>query len=297
MPNLDSFKNSLSRRSIMNLDKLIKAKEALGFSSVDISARSGVPASTVYKIFQGQTENPRRETIEAIERALGLRPEETEYSDVLREDTVYGGYIYGSSAQKQEHSVKKQGEYTTEDLDDLPEETRLELIDGIIYDMAAPTITHQIIVTNLTAAFFNYVSRKKGKCIVVSSPGTRLDCDNKTEVQPDVSITCDRAKIKNGRIFGAPDLIVEIVSPSNRTHDTVRKLKKYRSAGVREYWLVFPDEKLILVHLFGDDHSVKAYTFRDTVPVSIYDGDCMIDFAALDDYLTDIFGDYEAEIE
>mgnify|MGYP002624092083 CR=1 FL=1 len=276
----------------MDLKKLIKAKEKLNYSSVDIAARSGVPVSTVYKIFQGTTENPRKETIGAIERVLGLRSEEPA-PDALHEDTFYGGYNLSSNARIPDYPIKKQGEYTTEDLDEYPNDIHVELIDGVIYDMAAPKVIHQILISELNGEFRNYIRRNKGSCVIMSEPGVHLDCDNRTEVQPDLAVVCDRSRFKNGHIFGAPDLIVEILSPSNRKHDTIRKRNKYRSAGVKEYWIVDPEEKIILVHLFGDNYHLQAYTFRDSVPVSIWDGAFAVDFAEIDDYITDIFGEAE----
>ena len=106
--------------------------------------------------------------------------------------------------------VKKQGEFTIEDCDTLPDEYWVELIDGVIYDMTAPTTIHQGIGDEIREFFSTYIKKNKGKCITLTSPvGVQLDCDDKTMVQPDVLIICDRDKIRRRVIYGAPDLVVE----------------------------------------------------------------------------------------
>ena len=99
-------------------------------------------------------------------------------------------------------------------------------------------------------------------------------------VQPDVFVVFNRDIIKRKRIFGAPDLVIEVLSPSTRKKDTVKKLEKYCEAGVREYWTVNPDKERVIIHHFEDedDYIPKIYTFDDRVPVLIYEGDCLIDF-------------------
>ena len=106
----------------------------------------------------------------------------------------------------------------------------------------------------------------------------QLDCDDKTVVQPDVMIICDRSKITKPRIVGAPDLVVEVLSPSNWSHDMVRKLKKYKKAGVREYWIVNLEEQYVLVYEFTKSDFPTEYDFDDEVPVGIWDGKCKVNF-------------------
>lgn len=113
----------------------------------------------------------------------------------------------------------------------------------------------------------------------VAPTDVQLDCDNKTMVMPDVLVVCDRSKITKARIVGAPDLVVEIVSPGNAVTDVLIKMRKYQNAGVREYWIVFPDEKQIMVYDFEHGHAPQVYTFEDSVPVGIWGGKCMVDFA------------------
>lgn len=112
----------------------------------------------------------------------------------------------------------------------------------------------------------------------------QLDCDDKTIVQPDVLLVCDRNKLKNGRVFGVPDLVVEVLSPSTRKKDILIKYGKYLNAGVKEYWIVDPAKKRICVYEFEKDDFPVMYTFDDKVPVGIFEGECEVDFAEIYEY-------------
>lgn len=181
---------------------------------------------------------------------------------------------------------RKQGEYTIEDYYNLPDEHRVELIDGAIYDMTAPTYVHQGFGGEIYAVFRDYIRKNKGKCMAFISPADiQLDRDNKTMVQPDVFVICDRDKLKKRVLFGAPDLVVEILSPSTRKKDIVIKTRKYRFAGVREYWIVDPMHKQICVHEFAKNDITALYSFDDCVPVGIWDGKCVVDFKEIYEYL------------
>ena len=181
---------------------------------------------------------------------------------------------------------KMQGDFTIEDYYNLPDDCRAELIDGIIYDMASPTFIHQGICLELCRYLGNYVATNKGKCKIFSAPSdVQLDCDNRTMVQPDVFIICDRNKLNKKVLYGAPDLAVEIISPSTRKKDIITKTHKYRNAGVLEYWIVDPMKKQVRVYEFEKDNSTALYTFDDKVPVGIWGGECMVDFKEIYDYI------------
>ena len=128
-------------------------------------------------------------------------------------------------------------------------------------------------------AFANYIDANNGTCIPFVAPfDVQLDCDEKTMVQPDLLIVCDRNKITKERLVGAPDLVVEILSPSSWYHDTTRKLLKYKKAGVREYWIVMPHCQKVLVYDFAKSDLPVEYSFEDEVPVGIWDEKCRVDF-------------------
>ena len=162
-------------------------------------------------------------------------------------------------------ALPKEIEYTTEDIYNLPEGKRAELIDGQIYDMAPPTFTHQKLVNKLSQKITNYIDSKKGPCEVIPAPFVVfLNEDNKTYVEPDISVICDKSKITEHGCIGAPDWIIEIVSPSSRKLDYFTKLFKYRSAGVREYWIVNPIKNTIRVYNFESEDTLD-YSFSDLI--------------------------------
>ena len=116
---------------------------------------------------------------------------------------------------------------------------------------------------------------------MLAPSNVQLDCDDKTMVQPDFFVICDRDKIIGPRVVGAPDLVIEILSPSNWFHDVVRKLKKYRNAGVKEYWIVMPESKKVMVYFFENSADPIEYSFNDTIPVNIWDGKCKVNFKTI----------------
>jgi Uma2 family endonuclease len=138
---------------------------------------------------------------------------------------------------------------------DLGEGERYELIHGVAYSMSAPTDRHQAIATALTATFYNFLEGKP--CKLRSAPYDvrlfyRADESDDTVVQPDLTVVCDEKKRGPEGCRAAPDLVVEILSPANTVIEMERKFNLYRTAGVREYWVVAPEEKVIHVHHFNE---------------------------------------------
>lgn len=174
---------------------------------------------------------------------------------------------------------KQQGEYTIGDYFALSKEDRKELIDGVFYDMASPTHIHQHLCAQIYVKLDEFVLKNNGTCMAMVSPlDIQLDCDDKTMLQPDVLVICDRDKFKYGRVYGAPDFIVEVLSPSTSKKDMYIKFYKYLNAGVREYWIVAPEKKRVYVYDMVRETPVEIYTFEDQVPVKIFNSKCMIDF-------------------
>ena len=171
--------------------------------------------------------------------------------------------------------------YTVEDIYNLPEGERAELIDGQIYYMAPPGRIHQRFIIELSTVLNRYIKEKHGLCEVNVAPfAVYLDKNNDTYVEPDISVVCDKNKLDDRGCHGAPDWIIEIVSPSSRRMDYFIKLFKYRSAGVREYWIIDPDKKRITLWNF-ETNDTEEYAFTDTVKTGIYE-DLSIDFSQLD---------------
>ena len=174
--------------------------------------------------------------------------------------------------------------YTEEDYYNLPENVRAELIDGQIYYMAAPSRLHQEILMFLSNTIFNYLNSKKGPCKVYPVPfAVKLFSeDDRNVVEPDISVICDPNKLTDRGCTGAPDWIVEIISPTTASHDYIRKLNLYADAGVREYWIIDPIKKTAFVyHLEETKFEVTTHTLQDKIKASIYD-DLWIDFTELE---------------
>lgn len=169
--------------------------------------------------------------------------------------------------------LQKENSYTINDIYTLPEGQRAELIDGKIYDMAPPSRMHQKLATKLASIIDRYISDNSGKCEVYSAPfAVFLNEDDKTYVEPDVSVICDPNKLDDKGCNGAPDWIIEIVSPSSQRMDYLTKLFKYRTAGVREYWIVNPMTEIVQTYLFEGTEDSTQYSFDEEIPVGIYSG-------------------------
>ena len=176
-------------------------------------------------------------------------------------------------------ALAQQVNYTIDDIYALPDGQRAELIDGQMYMMSPPNTNHQRISYSFARKVSDYIDRKKGNCEVFLAPfAVFLNQDNVNYVEPDISIICDKQKLSDRGCEGAPDWIIEIVSPGNSSHDYIRKLNLYADAGAQEYWIVNPINHTVLVyHLEESKFEVSSYTFQDKIKVNIYD-DLWINF-------------------
>lgn len=172
---------------------------------------------------------------------------------------------------------------SAEDFYAIPEDIRAELINGEIVYMAAPSRLHQEISGELYFAIKSYIKEKGGKCRVFAAPfDVQLKKDEDTVLEPDICVICDTDKLTKHGCLGAPDWIVEIASPSNPSYDYITKLNLYHNAGVREYWIVEPQNETVYVYdMDGDEFSLKAYTFHDIIKPGIYE-DLFIHFSEFD---------------
>lgn len=175
--------------------------------------------------------------------------------------------------------------YTLADCLTWDENELIEIIDGVAFMMATPSRIHQKISGELFRQLANYLEGKK--CEVYAAPfGVRLfeqdgdrpeDVD--TVVEPDISVVCDRSKLDEHGCKGAPDLIIEILSPSSLRHDRLVKLNLYQRAGVREYWIVDPKNRSVMVFLPDRNGSFRLhedYGRADVAKVSVLEG-CFIE--------------------
>lgn len=168
--------------------------------------------------------------------------------------------------------AKKLESYTIEDIYALPDGERAELIDGQIYYMAPPSTRHQRLVHFFDREIGNYIQSHEGECEIFPAPfAVFLNKDDKNYVEPDISVICDKNKITDKGCNGAPDWVIEIISPGNKEMDYYKKLFKYQAAGVREYWIVDPIKEMVMVYRF-EKETMEEYSFGEDVPVGIYEG-------------------------
>lgn len=181
--------------------------------------------------------------------------------------------------------LPKEHTYTIDDIYNLPEGRRAELIDGQIYDMAPPSTAHQRILSFLHATIYAHISTKGGPCEVIPAQFAVFlhnedESDLSNYLEPDISVICDPDKIDDKGCHGAPDWIVEIVSPGSKRLDYYTKLALYRANGVREYWIVDPLKKAIVIYDMEHDDGPVLHSLNDTIKVNIYN-DLEIDFSRL----------------
>ena len=255
----------------MTIEEMQQRKRELGLTYEEIADRCGLSVPTVQRIISGTTQNPREYTRRQIETVLS----DGEWGTVLRERAF-------------SYMTKKQGDYTAEDYFALPDDQRCELIDGVIYDLASPTAVHQIITLELGIQLDGYVKKNGGKCLVFVAPFD-VDLEKRTVVQPDVSVYCRKEGKKLRKL---PDLAIEVTSPSTRSRDYILKLSKYMASGMSEYWVVDLQKERITVYLFEDELITMRYGLYDKVPVSVWDGKCVVDLSEAREKI-----DYSAELD
>ena len=233
----------------MTLEEMQRRKREFGYSNEKLAELSGVPLGTVQKVMSGSTKSPRQGTLEALARALnGQKEVPTRYPGEMIDGCIRV-LIYA-----------------------LPEGVRAELIDGEIYYMATPTRTHQKIMGEMYLAVAGFVRSHGGACEVYIPPyAVYLNADNSIYLEPDLTVICDPAKSEDKGCVGAPDWVVEVVSPSSKRMDYLLKLFKYRTAGVREYWIINPEKRIVSVYSWIEGHeSADMYSFGDEIPSGIY---------------------------
>ncbi len=271
-----------------DIETLKARKKELGLTNQEIADISGVPLGTVQKVFSGATKSPGSRTVLLIEQALypekqGLYTavQSTPQADVVRERPL-------DYAVKESRKVPEGDGYTYADYVALPDDVRVELIDGRFYNMAAPNSRHQIIIGQLFLQFQACVQNHP-ECMVLLSPlDVMLDEDDRTVVQPDLIVLCGREKMRKGRIFGAPDLVIEVISPGSRRMDYGKKAGKYIDAGVREYWIIDLARRRVVVYRIGNDLDVFLYTTEDEISVGISENKCKIRMKVIQDLLDDL---------
>lgn len=250
----------------MEINDLEQLKKDEGMTNEEIAELSGIPSEVVCKIFSGEIENPKYMTLLAIEQVLVRKNKipfyynkEEEQPCLIREEAV----AYNFNARK----------YDISDLEKLCTGARVELIDDKIFIMTTPNRMHQFLSMEISYTMKSHINKKQGKCHIYTAPfGVRLFADDKTWVEPDILVICKKDILTEKGCDGAPDLIVEIVSPSNAFHDYITKLIKYQQAGVREYWIVDPQKEKVSLINFENAEKTGEYTYEDVIQSEVLEG-------------------------
>ena len=263
----------------MTVEELKERKKELGYTNERIAQLADVPLSTVQKFFAGTTKHPRLATRARIEKVL------TGHSDSVTDylkDSAYRMVSVSTFDESTDYSAARViFRHNIDDYYNLPDDQRVELIDGLLYDMASPSPVHQLVLLQIYNQLLPCMESHPECELYLAPLDVRLFKDDWNMLQPDLFILCSQGKISRRFIDGAPDFIIEIVSPSSKTHDMYRKLNLYSAAGVREYWIVVPEENngpFVLVYDLENEVPPEKYTFEDRIPVLISHGSCSVDF-------------------
>lgn len=278
----------------MTIDEMKKLKKERGLTNAMIAEMTSLPLSTVQKVFTGETKHPRYATLAALEdvfHSLDVRilRENTDlpwyrgqekkaenyydYRPMRAQMVAEPAWNYGTSA------LTNPGPFTVEDYYRLPHGERAELIDGQLIYMEAPSWTHQLIVGEIYRQIANFIYDHDGSCMPAVSPvSVQLDRDDKTMVQPDVLVVCDPEKFEGRDVFGAPDFILEVLSPTTEKKDIYTKSEKYQKAGVREYWMIDPVNGVLDVRPYGFPEEPSFSDMTRPEPLRIFGRALFVDF-------------------
>ena len=257
------------------IQRLREKKKKLRYTNAEISEKSCVPLSTVNKILGGHSKYPRQENVEAIAIALGM--EMLDYTTEANGKT----YMVRETPARYQTNQPEETWHTVEDYYNLPDDFRAELIAGEIIEMTAPTVNHQLILSELAFQITLYLRKEKSTCQGFPAPfDVQLDKNQYTMVQPDYVVICDRSRYENGKnCYGAPDLVIEITSPFSDDRDHSIKRIKYALAGVKEYWIVDINLKRVIILSFFRNKTT-IYTFNDVVSSLLFKG-LFVDFSEI----------------
>ena len=238
----------------MTVEEMKERKRQLGYTYEQIATLSDVPLGTVQKVFGGVTRSPRYDTLRALEKV---------FLEKRDESAAESRITYGKEAGIRE-----------------------EAYEGKVYNMEQTNCIHQLFAGEIYRQIQNYlVSQKSGSMAVLAPVKVWLDSEGQTIVQPDICIVKERNKLKQDGIHGIPDMIIEVISVESRQRDSYLKLAKYQEAGVKEYWIVDPDSRKVVVYAFEQDICPQVYKFEDIVPVAVFNGQISVDFKDVSEFV------------
>lgn len=264
----------------MTAEKIIELKKQTGLTNAEIAERSGLPLITVAKIMSGATKKPRQKTLDLIQRVLVP-------TYALRDSfTLQNGHTFSLSDPGASSLLSTWGgSCSYQDFCKLPEGTLAELICGRLSYMESPNWAHSSVVDEFSFQIQTQIRQRKGDCIARQGPvDVKLDIlsDRPTVLIPDFFILCDCSKISQSGLSGAPDFVLEVLSPSTRRRDIGEKVLLYRDYGVREYWIIDPDTRRLIIYNFMDEkENPIVLPLQGTKGLSIYDNAIKVDLDAI----------------
>ena len=286
-----------------DIKNLKKRKKALGLTTAKLAYLAELPVGTVSKIMTGETRNPSYLTIEKLDNVLT-------HEEMIFRINAYREYLtrylkeHGAEdfdqklvekKYRQEHNLsnapipfavpKKENDdignlAIAKDMrldisffHEIGEDKLLEIIDGKLIINEAPSLKHQMLVQNVGKVIDRFIDGNKGSCRMFNvGVNVYPDEDNYSALIPDIVVICDPDRIKDDGIYGSPDWIIEITSPSTRHRDYNEKMHKYMGSGVREYWIVDLEKEKVTTYIEGEPMMAYIYSFDDDIPVYIYEG-------------------------
>ena len=261
-------------------EELIRLKKEEKLSVRRLSELSGVPEGTITKIISGETKRPRPATMDALWQVFsGGLPYGTGFSRAVLQERAGRWSLCDPAAEPER--ADGDGGYTVSDLANLPTETRVELLDGHLFYMEAASIVHQLTAEYVSDRIKEYIRKKGGNCLTILSPGVYREEDDKNFLIPDLALVCDRSKIRKKGIAGAPDFVLEVISPSTADRDRYLKLGKYMDMGVREYWIIDTEKKLLLAYDFSGAQLTWVQALSGRKELAVFDNDLEIDLDGL----------------
>lgn len=247
-----------------------------GYTVDELARRSGVPMKVILGAAEEGTRGIEKSMAERLDSVLNpaAKQDMPQGAECIIREAVSS---YGAD-QAVDRGKETEG-YTLKEYEKLSEQRNLELIDGMLFEMNAPDLNHQDMAFILGELIRNYIRKKKGECRMYLSPEVRPVLSEQTIVQPDIAVICDRNKLMKKRVEGAPDFVIEILSPSTREKDLGIKLRKYREAKVREYWAVDLEKERVITYFFEENDMPLLYGLGALVPVRIFGEELKIDFS------------------
>ncbi len=302
---------------MMKIDEIRERKKRLKLTTYQLALLADLPQGTVSKILTGETKNPSYLTIEKIDETLqqeemkarleayttamkqyfSEHPEDNgnqkKFEEIYRSENNLNDAPIPFAVPKDDDTgiygnlALQNNKMTASQLGKMGESRDLQLIDGAVIISEMAGVSHQRMVKKLGRAISDFIDANNGKCEVFDlGVNVYLNEDEYTLVIPDIAVICNEKQIDEKGIQGAPDWVIEVVSPSTRHIDYHKKLYKYMDAGVREYWIVDIDRQMVSVCINGEPMQVTIYSFAEEIPVSIYDGKLNVDMPTVSSHIS-----------